>query len=103
MVAFPVALRFDSGRTEMNVPAGASIVSPSTSKVAVPSSTTYTSSWPPASSCSLTIRPSSSDLMALMPNEWMPRCSRIGMNLPRRSRSSMRVTFVFELSFTRRS
>src|SRR6266540_839180 len=53
-VPSPVAFRRDSGRTDTNVPAGASNASPSTSKVAFPSSTMYSSSWPdPASSCSL--------------------------------------------------
>src|SRR4051794_1405570 len=70
--------------------------------VAVPSSTTYTSSWPePASSCSLISVPSSPSVTALIPNEWIPRCSRTGMNLPRRSRSSRRATRHFALSFIR--
>ena len=39
-----LTFRRDSGATNRYVPAGASIVSPSTSKVAFPSSTTYSSS-----------------------------------------------------------
>ena len=50
----------DPGPTNTNVPGGASTASPSTSKVAFPSSTIYSSSWPdPASSCSLISVPSS--------------------------------------------
>src|SRR5436190_12593324 len=53
-VPSPVAFRRDSGRTNTNVPGGVSTASPSTSKVAFPSRTMYSSSWPdPASSCSL--------------------------------------------------
>src|SRR5919204_5367988 len=101
-VPSPVAFRRDSGRTNTNVPAGASTVSPSTSKVAFPSSTTYSSSWPdPASSCSLISLPSSPGVKALIPNAWIPKCSRTGMSLPRRSMSSSRATRHFGLSFIR--
>ena len=63
MVPSPVALRCDSGLTNTNVPAGASTVSPSISKVALPSSTTYNSSWPdPVSSCSPISEPPSPGL-----------------------------------------
>jgi hypothetical protein len=45
-VPSPVAFRRDSGPTNTSVPGGASTTSPSTSKVAFPSSTMYSSSWP---------------------------------------------------------
>src|SRR5690242_7838005 len=62
----------------------------------------YSSSCPePASSCSLTSRPSSPGVKALIPNAWIPRYSRTGMSLPRRSMPSRRATFQFGLSFIR--
>src|SRR3954452_10563935 len=101
-VPSPVALRRASGPAKTSAPGGASNDSPSTSKVTFPSSTMYSSSWPdPASSWSLTSVPSSAGTNALIPNAWIPRCSRTGISLPRRSMSSRRATFQFDVAVIR--
>ena len=51
-----IAPRFVPGCAKTSVPAGASISSPSSVKVARPRRTTYSSWWPPLSLCSSTTR-----------------------------------------------
>jgi hypothetical protein len=73
------AVRITPGATKTNVPAGASTHSPSSSKVARPQCTKYSSSASPASSCAFRIRsPTTSPVHALMPNDVMPKWCRTG-------------------------
>src|SRR6476469_7862938 len=68
------AVRTTPGAANTNVPAGASTRWPSSSKVARPQCTRYSSSASPAPSCAFRIRsPTTAAVHALMPNDVIPK------------------------------
>jgi hypothetical protein len=69
---------FVPGCAKTSVPAGASISSPSSVKVARPRRTTYSSWWPPLSLCSSTTRCPASAVYAFVPNAVIPNLRRTG-------------------------